>query len=285
MLNRFLCLVALLLIVFSADAQLYIRGGLGYSLPAQGETQAGSEFINGSSKTIAAYYVLTSTGSSSTTATQFKQASYSAGVQGYFGIGYKLNGNIAVELDENSGIANRIFSFDNYSVSQNNGHGTIYDVLSSRKAANFTVLVPSVVFKTNFAKLGIYGRFGVAVPVYARVTYTATATEDGTLYGSVCYEQKNKFNVGTSSAIGASYLIGRNLNLWCEVSALTLSLQIKEADLNSYTLPHGHVPADKIVYSTSCDLTYQYTTEGALPAYEQPFSNVAMAMGVSYMFR
>ncbi len=276
--NPLIALFAFLIISVSASAQLYLSAGTGYAFPMAGSSSSGIGGYNGSQ-------TLANVPGTSGTFT-INQASFSSGLSGSLGIGYLINNHFAVQLNGNVGVLNNKYTLHElYSQSS----GSIYpDYLTlSRHTKNLLLLIPAIVISTDAADLNAYCRFGLALPVMSQVTreeyfYPTVGSSYQPEY--IKYTEKNRFSLGISAAAGLKYKLSEKVKIWAEISSLSLSQYIKEADPVSFTRNGVPVTTSQLVihYARSGNYNGSGTSGTTQPSYLQPFSNIGISAGVCY---
>jgi hypothetical protein len=267
-----LLLLCLVLIADVTYAQLYFRAGTGYAFPWAGESRAGdgtfSGNYNNSIQTLNSGIVLYSFPTF-----VIKQASYSSGYHGSLGVGYLFNPHFGLQLDADLGIANSKLTFN---IEDLSGKTTI-----TRQASHPVMLLPSIVMQTGGEVFNGYCRFGTALPVRNQVAEKIIFT-DAAVSGGKSYEYNadisNTFSLGITAATGIQYKFNSRLSIWGEVSMLSMSLFIKEADGKSFTINGISQPLPPNI---------KYTRNGSFAqaeqaAYQQPYSNLGINVGISY---
>ena len=262
-------------IINTSYAQLYIRAGLGYAFPLAGQT------IDGSSTPYSG-----SQNNSGTQTYNLKSASFSSGFQGVLGCGYMFNPHIGIQLDGGIGISNTKYTFSDNNIQLQGGVPGSISIIEQAK--NPFLLIPSLVLQTGGNKWNIYSRMGLALPLNSKITLdqveqNAPGTGALTVY-DFTLQIKNSFSVGLTAAAGVKYKINDMFDIWGEVSMLSMSLFIKEADLNNFSVNGQSTSLSYVtsphVINYSKNVTVD-STGANLPTYSQPFSNVGINLGVS----
>ncbi len=275
--KRVSCLIfALLVCAYTASAQFYFKLGLGYAVPQAAQTIDGTgQPYNGSlNKT------------TYTDVYNIKSASFSAGMQGGLGLGYMFSDHIGIQLDANIGLSPKKYTFTIYNVIV---QGVLSNVDVVEQAKTPLIVMPSLVLQTGGDPLNLYTRIGVALPLSSNITMDQIESNvPGTGATSVydfSFQIKNSFSVGLAAAAGVKYKINDKISIWGELSMLSMSLYIKEADLQGFSY-NGQ--SQSLSYVTSPHVTnYSKTavvdSNGAQqPTYSQPFSNFGMNVGVTF---
>ena len=268
-------MLALSAVAYTASAQFYINAGLGYAIPQAGQTIDGTtQPYNGS----VANTTYTST-------YNIKAASFCAGTQGVLGLGYMFSDHVGVQMDALIGIATKKYTFSEDSVRIG---GIEKDVSTIQKAKNPVFLAPSLVLQTGGNVLNIYARFGVAIPLNTKITQDQIQTD---LPGQGAREDldftiqvKNSFSLGFTGAAGVKYKISDKVCIWGEISMLSMSVYIKEADVTAFTYNGvsqsvSYVSPQSVKYSKN---VVTDTNGNTAPTYSQPFSNVGIHVGISF---
>ncbi len=261
-----------------ASAQLYVKAGLGYAIPQSGQTMDGSGTPYNGSTTV-------NTNAAAETFS-IQSASFSTGVHGALGLGYLLSDHVGIELHGDFGLSTKKYTYTINNVLVN---GVESNVQILQKAKGLFVLSPSLVLQTGGEKVNLYSRFGVALPLGSRISMDQVqSNQPGTGATSVydfSFKVKNSFTPGFSAAVGARYKLSDKISIWGELSILSMSLYIKEADLQGFSY-NGR--SQNLAYVTSAHVI-KYTkdavvdsNQGNLPTYSQPFSNVGLNVGVSF---
>lgn len=255
----------------TANAQFYFRAGAGYAMPAAGQTISGDGTpYNGSTPGVRGYDV--------------KSASFSAGLQGALGIGYMVNKNVGIQLDAAIGIANKQYKYNEDTVAINS---VLYRATIENKANYPVIIIPSMVLQTGGNPWNIYCRMGIALPLRTQIKQDQIFTNlPGT--GAVStydlqFKITNSFSMGYAAAAGFSYNVSDRISVWAELSILSMSAYIRQSQLSAY-LVNGHAINLASVGGTT---TSNYSKSGISdtdyvnnPTYSQPFSNVALNVGV-----
>jgi hypothetical protein len=272
--KTFLSIAALLALSASADAQFYYRVGIGYAFPHAGQSIAGQEWPYSGSV-------------SNSVAFNISGASFSAGLQGGIALGYNFSRNVGVQLDAQAGLSAKTYDFNinNITVS-----GVASNVTISQHAKFPVNLIPSIVVRTGGDPWDIYCRMGVALPVSSNIEKQNTITNlpgTGAMTTSIeTWQVHSSFSAGFAAAAGFEYKMG-STSVWAEVSLLSMSLYIKQAELTAYNYNGQNIPLNQI--SGTLNVTYKKNVNvdsaGTLqPAYTQPFSNVGIMVGIRQSF-
>ncbi len=202
--------VLLILVMFiagSLSAQLYVGGKLGYNFGAQ--------------KT-----------AFTTTAADFKSidvnfASLGQGLVPGLKVGYFLNDNWGVEL----GFDYFMGSVISYNVV--GFHPLAGSYLTTIELQSTQIrLSPQLVYKSD---MGMYGRFGMMLPVSGKTTANTTS-----VIGTKTYvknmENKGTFSLGFTAALGYEYELSDALKLFGEFQYTGLAIKSKSSLVTEYTI-------------------------------------------------
>ncbi|MBA3829510.1 MAG: outer membrane beta-barrel protein [Taibaiella sp.] len=279
--RKLLFAVFFLLIAFNSIAQKwYVRAGVGYAFPQAAQTldrhnvpYSGSEVFS----TFTAYDSIISYSA--------KKASFSSGFKGIVSVGYALNSHIALELEGNFGIAPVKYSCDLQNIKSFNGAYLVNEKLT--RYAKFPVLLtPSLAYRTNLAKLDVYGRIGIALPVHVKIyeeqesIYQSSSAAHEDIQGTV----STQFSVGFAGAAGVSYKVSKNVMLWGEFNVLSLSLFAKELKITAHTLDGATATNPNVGTAIQYGFsgTYNSTQQAS---YSIPFSNMGINLGLTFYIK
>ena len=252
----------------------YLRAGLGYAIQQAGQTLDGTATpYNGTLNATTNQY-------------NIKSASFSAGLGGVLGVGYMFSEHVGVQLDGNLGLSAKQYTF----TENNYDYGGVPSAVSiTQQARSPFILIPSLVIQSGGDKINLYCRMGVALPLSTAINEDQVIdNEPGTGAASDIdfnIHIKNSFSLGFAAAAGVRYNINDRVNVWGEINLLSLSVYIKETDVESFT--YNGQPQS--LSSLTGPLTTKYSKNVIAdsngynsPAYSQPFSNVGINVGVSF---
>jgi hypothetical protein len=268
-----LSFVALSLASLVSTAQeFYFRAGTGYAAPQAGQTLDGTgQPYNGTLSSNNTYNV--------------KNASFSSGVQGYLGLGYMFSDHVGVQVDANLGLANTKYTFTASDVYVG---GILSTVSIVQQAKSPVIVTPALVLQTGGDAVNVYARIGLALPVSTKITQDQILTNaPGT--GSISTDDftlqlTNSFSMGFTGAAGVKYRINEKFTIWGELSFMSMSLYLKEAELtgaseNGQSIPLSQIVGAQVVkYSKNATVDSTNTTQ---VTYSQPFSNVGINVGIN----
>ncbi len=265
----------------SAEAQgFYLRGGLGYAVPQAGQTLdgTGTPYDGSMLNNIA----------DSTSTYSISKISFSQGVHLTLAGGYMFNEHIGVDLAAAIGLSMSQFIANQDSVRSG---GDLYNVQYVQKAISPLVLMPSLVLQSGGEKLNIYVRAGLAIPIKSKLQSDQIVTSLPTLGAGqtedYSYTVKNSFSLGTTAAIGARYKFSDQVGIYFEASMLSMSLFVKEADLNSVSVDGqgnyiSQIPVNERNIYYSNKFTSSIGDYYHQPVYSQPFSNIMFTVGMHF---
>jgi opacity protein-like surface antigen len=281
---------ALLFVALSAAAmaqaqnqEWFFRAGLGYALPMAGQSLSAGDGLpyNGSLTNGTDYSI--------------KNASFSAGTSLHVGLGYMFNRNIGVQVDAQVGVAAKTYTLDDNNVAVTYGSGSsaatiASDVQVTHQANTPVNIIPSLVMRLPSDPWTVYTRVGVVLPVSNDITREVTIrNRPGTGASTVQTESwklSSTFSPGLTAALGVQYAINEHVSIWGEISGISMSMYIKQADLEQFTA-NGHSYSlsqlggtQHYTYSQNAKLDSVYNN--IQPAYTLPFSNVSFNVGVRY---
>jgi hypothetical protein len=152
-------------------------------------------------------------------------------------------------------------------------------------------MAPQLVYKLDN---GLYSRFGMIVPVMGTTVITEKDTDfKGTgLTKESTVETKGSFSYGFIGAIGYSYELAENLNLFAELEYIGLSIKSGSAEVTQYDVAgvsqlDGMVTAQKEVEFVD-EIDYSATFNPDVPTQQlkqkAPFSSFGINVGIVMSF-
>ncbi len=250
--------------------------GVGYALPTASQSLSTDGIpFNG---------LAGSANGSSFNTFNYKKASFTSGVQVRLNAGYGFNKNLAAELGVNIGIATKTYE-SNITFPSQDGL-TQYRQKRKMHAQSPAFLLPSVVLQTSGAKMNVYSKAGLALPVGGKIhteieqASNLTNTTDYEMINS-SYEMKTKFNIGFSGALGMKYNIDKGISLWLEACLLSYTAYAKEEVLTDLTVDGINVTNQVRNKTTSYKMK---SGNSADPAYALPMSSLGINAGATLAF-
>jgi len=284
-----------LAIATSYAQELYLRLGLGFAFPMSGQSVYDTPIP---------YYDFPSAyngtrnynASGSQTYNIKNNASFSSGFNAIIGLGYMFNDNIGVQLDAGLGLASKEYSFTDENLPLNVGGGSTipYNITTNQKADEPIFMMPQLVLQTSGDKVKVYSRIGLVLPLDTKITqdqiFTNGAGTGALTTDDFTWQIQNSFSLGFTAAAGVKYKISDKVSIWGEVSVVSLSVYTKEQDLKSWnetdpTYGSQSIPlsnyngAQTIKFSKTATVDSTYSQ---FPPYAQPFSNMAINVGVTF---
>lgn len=195
-----LLFVIAMLFATGLSAQLYVGAKLGYGFGAQ-KTAFGSTMTATSDANI--------------------YASMGQGIPVGLKVGYFFNDNLGVELGMNYFLG---------------AEQTMADVTMTGYTNNATAksnqirLLPALVYKTD---MGLYGRFGMVVPVGGSTVVKSTEVMGATTTETELLA-KGSMSFGFVGSLGYEFELSDNLKLFGELEYVGLSIKSKSLEMTSY---------------------------------------------------
>jgi len=271
-------------------SSIYVRVGATYAFPHGSQTSIDqTQFLNGS---------INATTGSGTNVTHWdvKKASFGAGTTVALAAGYMANKNLGVELGATIGVAPKKYTFK-YEEVYPSGAVSVHESVKGTFYQKMPILItPSVIIQTGGAKLNVYSRLGLALPVagkliqeYERYAFINMASA---VY-SYDYELKNRFAVGFQGALGAQFSIGGQMKFYVEANGVSLNAYAKKATLTKYTV-NGVNRMDNVTpYGKEIEFGFTGTqtdpvANSNIPqqaaTYSSPYSNIGVGAGFIFQF-
>lgn len=275
--------VALLMILFTGSvfAQgVYFRVGAGYGLPAAtstiGEKYLRTE-ISGTNSTTSTY------------STEAVSASYGAGTNFTFALGYKFNENFLFDFDVHYLAGKKYETSNIYRYESTSYSGRQEDIFSKSSSALY--FNPSFVFSAGFGKAAPYGRFGI-IASSPKVTSDESYYYDldGVDNRSVTWEYKKGLALGYQAAIGMNWKINEKLDFYTEADFVSMTYYAMEGEMikninnGMDNLPQMSVAQKQITYMKKYDpqTPYDATKPQLAARVASPFSSFSAQVGIKF---
>ncbi len=257
--KKLLLLSAAIAIASSLSAQFYAGIGAGYGL--------------GASKTVVGVQV-SDDGNTQTNV----YGSYGQGVNIVGKAGYMFNDFLGAELvaDYFIGAAQTNYQYKN-------------DLIESK--SNALLLAPQLVVKTE---MGIYSRFGIAVPVMGGTTTTGSYEKYMGGADDLVFEKESHgtFSIGYTGTIGYNYAISDNMDFFAELQYVGMSVKGGDSKYTKKTL--GSKDLLDGAKTSEIETEYVDSIDGSAtqdpdsPAKEiaetSPFSSIGVNVGIVMKF-
>lgn len=257
------------------ESPFYLRGGVGYGLPHAGNTSiAGSYTQSGNLQT-----------------TKSKRASFGAGAYAAVAAGYQLSNHIAVEIGVTIGVLGQKFDYTNTTSASGPGSTTA----KNTSYAEFPVyVVPALVLQTG-GDVNFYTRIGAVVNVAGKVLdKNESTTVSGTARSTSTSTQEYKFQsgLGFQGAAGVSYPVAPKIQLYAEVTGISLNLYVKQSEYTAFTINGKDALSTMTTYDKKTVFEKEISTvtgSSVSPSqpkkeleYALPFSNAGLMAGVIF---
>jgi hypothetical protein len=265
---------------------IYVRAGLGYSLPHAGNYYVADGFASRAISGMESY-----NGTSGTTIVDYEKASYGAGLTASVAGGYMFNQYLGAELGVNLGISPKKYTMEYTDVTTAGNFNYTYET----RAKLPVYINPSIVLSTGYDKpFQVYSRLGIALPLGGK--FTVTGEEINTTTGDVIdFEEEYKFYMSKAltGALGARYSIADNIGLWAEVGGSSLTRYAKSSEYTSFSINGidavGLMPVQVRMTEYSTDFSYDPSTASPSspsqrPSVSMPYGNVGLSLGVDFRF-
>lgn len=257
--------LAAVLFVSTANAQLFVKAGVGYNFSALAAPQIADN--------------LDSNGA--IVSTIVDRHSFGNGLQALGAIGYDFNENLGFQL----GFGYALSSAEYNSITDRNA---IVKHDRTLQANGAMVLMPALTLSSNADRLNLYSRVGLTLPIGGEIE------ETNHFYGTNGYDLKStriikgKMSVGFNAALGTSVPLGDNLGLWLELNGNFLNVAGSTRTLTSY-VENG---VDELANQTFQTVNWEYVDEVAVgansdvtksnkvPTVDAPFSSIGAAVGI-----
>ena len=213
-----------------------------------------------------------------------KPVSLGAGLNAVFAIGTMPHPNVGFELGVSVGLLPAKHTLD---VTLPDGHVTV-----TTYGKMPVIIMPSVVFQAGERRTQIYGRMGLALPVYSRMIQEVSGHQDSPQPFTVSsvLETKSRFAIGFQGAVGAKLRLNNRIAVWAEANALSLNTFAKSAEYSSYK--EDGVEYVEFLPASVRSTEYEFdgrqfssgTPNGRALTYSIPFSNAGISVGIAVGF-
>lgn len=215
--KRIICFVVLILSAGSAFAQLYVRGNIGYNLPANaqnigtnykeiynegtGEFETSNEVVNGS---------------------------FGSGLSFNLGFGASINGTIGYDVDLGYLLGKEYSTNYRYVVFDTETED------SEMKSSSFQI-APSLTFTSGTGNIQPYTRMGPVLG-FTKLKYTESRTDT---YPAIDEKKETELSGGISfgfkGVLGVTLNAEKKIQFYGEVNFLSMSYAPKEGEITAYT--------------------------------------------------
>jgi len=212
--KRNLLLLVAIFIAGSMSAQLYVGARVGYGFGAQ-KYAVGYTQTDDSRENI--------------------WGSMGQGLPMGLKLGYYFNDNLGIELGVNYWIGAEQTAADISAKSYDIGLGlpvTEFTNITTAKSSQLRIL-PQLVYKSD---MGIYGRFGMVIPVSGKTIVSSTTEFKLPVSGTPMKieketQYKGTFAIGFAGAFGYAYELSDNMHLFGEMEYISLTIKGKTSEI------------------------------------------------------
>lgn len=217
--KKILCIAVLLISVESAYAQLYVRGNIGYNLPANTQI-IGSDYKD----------VLNEVTDEWETKDKGVYGSYGSGLSFQFGVGASFGGSLGYDVEVGYLVGKQ------YSSSYYYSYPGVTDNEKTKTSSNSFQISPSLTFTAGTGNVQPYTRMG---PVIAFSNLKIEETEFSTYSNQLTVEKieyTGGMNLGFKGVLGVNFNATKNLQFFSEVSYVGLTYAPKQGETTGYTI-------------------------------------------------
>lgn len=259
---------------------IYIRAGSGYGLPVAssiiGENYTYSFIINDQ---------ITDEETSSGEAVS---ASYGAGANLSFAIGYKFNENLILDLNILY-LVGRKFESSYYNYEDDFDY-IIYEKNTYTSYSRGLFFNPGVIFSAGFGNLAPYSKIGIIVgsPRVKEDNNYYTYDDGATSETDINWEYGSGLAIGFQTAVGINWEINEKLDIFSEINFVSMSYYAKEGNIEEYTQDGSNI-LDQLpyydshtVYRKEIDLltTYNPDNPRIMTRESRAFSSISAQLGI-----
>lgn len=257
---------------------IYLRAGTGYGLPVATST-IGEAYQH--------TYDPANINNPNSYSTKIVSASYGAGMNFNFAVGYKFNENFIFDLNVQYLLGSKFETSENYV--DMNFPGT--ETTTNTTSAKGFMFNPAFIFSAGFGKAAPYGRFGLVV---SSPTITDNESYYYNLDGESQYDKIWVYNkgiaLGYSAAVGMNWKLTDMFDIYTEVNFISLTYYPTEGEMTKYDyngfdqLPNLYVSQKQINFEKTYDP--QATTDFSQPATQAiksyAFSSASVEVGLRF---
>lgn len=221
----------------AASQGIYFRAGTGYGLPIAtssiGESHTEINVSNGNMTT-------------TTTSVKGIKASYGSGLSFNFGLGYKINQILIIDLNLQY-LSGKEYETGNSYTYESPGY-TYVDYDLTRSSAKGFLFNPSVIFNSGLGTAAPYARLGFILGSPA-VTSTMESYYNGDGVDStvVNYEYVKGFAFGFQGAVGVNWKVLEKLDIFTEINFAGLTYYPGERNMTQNLQGYGSNKVDQII--------------------------------------
>ena len=268
-------LVSLSGIIFAQG--IYFRAGAGYGLPVA-SSSIGENYL---------YIEVAGSPQDDENSSESVSASYGAGTNFSFAIGYKFNENLILDINMLYLVGRKFETSDIYSYTD--GAYLENDDLTSTSYSRGLFLNPSIIFSSGFGKRAPYARIGI-IAAFPKVTeddyYYAfdgvTDTDD------IRWEYGGGMGIGFQTAVGINWEITDKLDIYSEIDFVGMTYYAKEGNRTKYIsngediLDRFSVFQNNISYEKEYDSSTSYdpTKPQVSLSESRAFSSISAQVGI-----
>jgi hypothetical protein len=259
---------------------IYLRAGSGYGLPAStfqiGERNLRTEVYNNSVTT-------------NDYSTDVVSASYGAGANFTFAVGYKFNQNFILDFDVYYLAGKKYETSDIHTYTSDSFSGTDSEVFTTSSRGLY--FNPSVVFSAGFGKRAPYGRFGlIAASPKIIEDESYNYNLDGTSTYDARWEYRKGLALGFQAAIGMNWKLSEMIDIYTEADFISMNYYAKEG-LMTKSISNGTDNLSQLgVYSKEIlfkkkynpQTPYDGTKPQLAPRMASPFSSLSIQAGIRF---
>ena len=258
---------------------IYLRAGTGYGLPVA-TSVIGEKYLR--------TYDPANTANPNSYSTKVVSASYGAGMNFNFAVGYKFNENLIFDLNVQYLSGSKFETSDTYN--------ELGSFAGTEKTTNTTsakgfLFNPAFVFSAGFGKAAPYGRFGIIVS-----SPTITDNEsyyydlDGTDTRDRTWVYNKGMGLGYQAAIGMNWKLSDKMDLYTEANFVSMTFYPTEGNMTKNIYNGNDLLAQQPVYqkqiqfekSYDPELTYDPDKPRVEAIRSYAFSSVSVQVGIRF---
>jgi hypothetical protein len=217
--KKILCVAMLLTSISTAFAQLYVRGNIGYNLPANGQAM-GSD----------SRQVYNSQTGVTKRSDEVVNGSYGSGLSFHAGVGASINGTLGYDVELGYLVGKK------YSTQYYYSTGSYVDQSENETSSSSFQIAPSLTFTAGAGSFQPYTRVGPVIAISKLKSEESASNTYTGINETQEYEYTGGVSLGFKGVLGVLLNTDKKLQFFGELSFVSMSYAPKERELTAYTV-------------------------------------------------
>ncbi|MFN8333773.1 MAG: hypothetical protein U0U09_01520 [Cyclobacteriaceae bacterium] len=262
--------VVLFCSAIAAYSQLYVRLDVGYGLPINGD-QIGTETNQKYDFNVGTY----------TGKTTGVYGSFGSGMSFHVAAGATINGVLGYDVELGYLLGKK------YSVNSSSFDGTYTETNKAEMSSRSFQIAPALTFTAGTGNIHPYTRIGPVIGIN-KIRNEETQFDDYNSLKEVReYEYTGGISAGLKGVVGISFRAGEKINIFGEVSFVSMSYAPKERELTSYTI-NGDDALDSVPKADrkiEFKKEVKYSDNNSSVQQKYSMGSLGLQIGVKYMLK